>query len=270
MDTSLTLFRLSTTFYLAATVAYFVYLFFPKKWASGSAYAILLSGFILHTGSFTSKINTLGFPPIANLHDALSFMAWAMIFIYLLILIKYKIRIVGTFISPLALVLMLSAYSLPREIVPYIETFWLPLHIVLVFVGNGFFAIAFSVSIMCLIQEHQLKSKKIGKMYHLLPNLNVLDTINYRALLWGFPLMTGGVILGAIVSQQINGDIFPLGSREIWSITIWVLYAVLLHGRIYSGWRGRKAAVISIIAFIFLLITFFGVNIFTGEGLSFH
>ena len=80
----------------------------------------------------------------------------------------------------------------------------------------------------------------------------------------------GGVILGVIVSQQIKGSILPLGSREIWSVTIWVLYAILLHGRIYSGWRGRRAASISIIAFIFLLITFFGVNIISGKGLSFH
>lgn len=271
---SLTLFRLSTTLYLIGTIAYIIYLFAPKKWAYRSASVSLLIGFILHTGSFTSRIRTIGFPPITNLHDALSFLAWTVIGIYLLILVRYKIRVIGSFISPLALILMLSAYSLPKDIapilVPYLKTFWLPVHIILVFLGNGFFAIAFSVAIMYLIQENQLKSKKIGKMYYTLPSLEILDSINYRSLLWGFPLMTFGVILGAVVAQQMRGGFFAWGQREVWTLGIWLLYAVLLHGRVYSGWRGRKAANISIIAFVILLATFFGINIFSGKGLRFH
>ena len=274
MELNLALFRFATTLYLIGTVAYLLYLFIPKKWVYRSASLTLLTAFILHTGSFTSRIRTAGFPPITNLHDALSFMAWAVIGLYLLILLRYKIRVFGAFISPLALVLMLSAYSLPKDIaplvMPYIKTFWLPVHIILVFIGSGFFAIAFCVAIMYLIQEHQLKSKKIGKMYYSLPSLDVLDNINNRSLLWGFPLMTFGVIFGSIVSQQLRGSFIAWGTREIMTVTIWVLYAVLLHGRIYSGWRGRKVATISIIAFIVLLIAFFGANIFYGEGLRFH
>ena len=276
MDLGLTLFRFSTTFYLIGTVAYGIYLFFPKKWAYRTASISLLAGFILHTGSFTSRISKLGFPPISNLHDALSFMAWAVIGIYLVILIWYKIRIIGAFISPLALVLMLFAYSLPKDIapivVPYVKTFWLPVHIFLVFIGNGFLAVAFAVAIMYMLQEYQLKAKKIGKLYHALPSLGILDNINHKALLWGFPLLTLGVICGAIVvqQQQLQGGLLVWSKREIWTLMIWVLYAVLLHGRIYSGWRGRKASTISIISFIVLLVTFFGINLTIGEGFRFH
>ncbi|MDH3974232.1 MAG: cytochrome c biogenesis protein [Deltaproteobacteria bacterium] len=274
MDLGLTLFRFATTFYLTGTVAYAVYLFFPKKWAYRTASLSLLAGFILHTGCFTSRIRTIGFPPITNLHDALSFMAWAIIGIYLIILIWYKIRIIGAFISPLALVLMLSAYSLPKDIapivVPYLKTFWLPAHIILVFFGNGFLAVAFAVAIMYMIQEYQLKSKKIGKLYRALPSLDILDNVNYKSLLWGFPLLTLGVISGAIVVQQMQGGLLLWGKREIWTLMIWLLYAVLLHGRIYSGWRGRKASTISIVSFIILLVTFFGINLTVGEGFRFH
>lgn len=274
MNLSLTLFRFSVALYLAGTIAYVVYLFAPKKWAYRSASISLLSGFILHTGSFTSRIRTVGFPPVANLHDALSFMAWAIIGIYLLVLLRYKIRVIGAFISPIALILMLSAYSLPKDmeafVLPYLKSFWLPVHIILVFLGNGFFAVAFSVAIMYLIQEHQLKSKKIGKMYRALPSLEILDKINHRALLWGFPLLTFGVIFGAIVTQQMRGRFIVWGKRELWTLMTWTLYAILLHGRVYSGWRGRKAAIISIIAFVILLVTFVGFSISFGGGLRFH
>ncbi len=271
---SLILFRLSVTLYLIGTISYVIYLFVPKKWASRSASVSLLIGFILHTGSFTSRIRTVGFPPVTNLHDALSFMAWAVVGLYLIILMWYKIRVIGAFVSPLALMLMLSAYSLPKDIepfvLPYLKTFWLPVHIILVFVGNGFFAVAFAVAIMYLIQEHQLKSKKIGKMYHVLPSLDILDNINYRALLWGFPLMTFGVVFGTIVARQMKGTAFSWGASELWTLAIWILYAVLLHGRLYSGWRGRRAATISIVAFLFMLVTFFGFNIIFGKGFRFH
>ena len=259
---------------MAGAVAYAVYLFSPRKLISRFASTILLLGFILHTGSFTSRISAVGFPPITNLHDALSFMAWAVIGIYLLVLLRYKARVIGSFIAPLALVLMLSAYSLPKDIapyvVPYLKTFWLPVHILLVFIGNGCFAIAFCVAIMYLIQERQLKSKKIGKMYRALPSLELLDNIGHRSLLWGFPLLSFGVIFGAVVAQQTRGSFFSWGLSETWTLITWVLYALLLHGRVYSGWRGRRAANFSIIAFIVLIITFFGVNIIIGKGLGFH
>ncbi len=274
MNLSLTLFRLTTTLYLVGTIAYAVYLFFPRKWAYRSASITVLVGFILHTGSFTSRISTMGFPPVANLHDAISFMAWAVIGVYLLVLLRFKIRIIGAFITPLALVLMLSAYSLPKDIAPivtpFLKTFWLPLHIIVVFLGNGFFAVAFAVAIMYQIQEYQLKTKKMGKMYHILPSLDILDNINHKALLYGFPLLTFGVVLGAIVAQQIRGSFLSRSMTELWTLMIWALYAVLLHGRIYSGWRGKKAATISIVAFIVLLVAFFGINISFRGGLRFH
>ncbi|MDT8317580.1 MAG: cytochrome c biogenesis protein CcsA [bacterium] len=269
-----TLFRLTTTLYLLGTISYVVYLFFPKKWAYRTASVSLLAGFILHTGSFTSRISKVGFPPVTNLHDALSFMAWAVIGIYLLILLKYKIRVIGAFIAPLAFLLMFSAYSLPKDIaplvVPYLKAFWLPVHIILVVIGNGFFAVAFAVAIMYLIQENQLKSKKIGKMYYSLPSLDILDNINHKALSYGFPLLTLGVVSGAIVSEQMRGGMLKGGMSELWTIMVWILYAVLLHGRIYSGWRGRKASRVSIAAFIILLVTFVGINITVGEGFRFH
>ena len=274
MNLSLTLFRLTTTLYLVGTIAYALYLFVPKKWAYRTASISLLVGFVLHTGSFTSRISSVGFPPVTNMHDAMSFMAWAVIGIYLLVLLRYKIRVIGAFIAPLAMVLMLSAYSLPKGITPivsqHLKTFWLPVHILLVFLGNGFFAIAFAVAIMYLIQEYQLKSKKIGKMYHALPSLDVLDNINHKALLWGFPLLTLGVITGTIVVQQMRGGFLEWGQRELWTLMIWFLYAILLHGRVYSGWRGRKASNVSIAAFVILLITFFGISITIGGGLRFH
>jgi len=271
---SLNLYRFALTLYLLGTVTYVVSLFIPRKWVYRAAAASLVAGFILHTGSFTSRIASIGFPPVTNLHDALSFMAWAIIGIYLLILIRYKIRIIGLFISPIALILMLSAYSMPNEIavfvVPYMKTFWLPVHIILVFIGNGFFAVAFAVAVMYLLQERQLKSKKMGRMYHLLPSINILDTINHRAILWGFPLLTLGIIFGAIVARHMRGAFLAWGNREIWTLTTWLLYAVLIHGRIYSGWRGKKAAALSILTFIVLLITFFGINILFGRGIRFH
>jgi cytochrome c-type biogenesis protein CcsB len=120
--------------------------------------------------------------------------------------------------------------------------------------------------VLYLLQERMLKSKNFSPLYYRLPSLETLDNINYRCLTFGFPLMTMGIISGAVWANSAWGGYWRWDPKETWALITWFLYAALLHGRLTVGWRGRRAAIFAIIGFASLLFTFLGVNLLlTGE-----
>jgi cytochrome c-type biogenesis protein CcsB len=89
-------------------------------------------------------------------------------------------------------------------------------------------------------------------------------------LTFGFPLMTMGIISGAIWANSAWGGYWRWDPKETWALITWFLYAALLHGRLTIGWRGRRAAIFAIIGFLCLLFTFLGVNLLLSGEHSFR
>ncbi|MHB8765608.1 MAG: c-type cytochrome biogenesis protein CcsB [Deferrisomatales bacterium] len=249
--------------YLAATGLHLAYLVSLnpelRPWAARATWA----AFAVHTLGFGARFVEAGYTPVATLHESMSFFAWCTVGLYLVLQRRYRVPTLGAFVSPVALVLVFAAVSLPGHIQPLpaaLQSWWLPVHVALLFVGNGAFALAAAAGVMYLLQERQLKRKRLGALFHRLPNLDVLDELNYRCLTIGFPLLTVGIITGAIWAQQAWGTYWSWDPKETWSLITWLLYAALLHGRLTVGWRGRRAAVWAIIGFASVLFTFLGVN----------
>jgi len=258
-------FKIVLVFYLAGTLTYLLYLIKQRPVISRVATSILVSGFVFHTISLILRYFEAGYTPITNLHEAPSFLAWAIICVYLFIQLKYKITVLGSFISPVASILIIVSSAFSKEIgplPPILKSFWFPIHVILAFLGDAIFALAFCAGIMYLIQEHQIKSKKIGVLYYRLPSLKLLDDINHYCLTIGFPLLTLGMITGSIWARYAWGSFWSWDAKQIWSLLTWVFYAVLLHGRINVGWRGRRAAVFAIIGFFAVMFSFLVVNTF--------
>ena len=110
---------------------------------------------------------------------------------------------------------------------------------------------AFAAAIMYLIQESQLKSKKLGIMYFRMPSLEILDNLNYKVIAIGFPLFTLGFMTGAIWNVQMNQmSFFSWDLLKTWPLVIgWLIYGSVFFGRMLAGLRGKKAAQGSIIGF---------------------
>jgi len=125
----------------------------------------------------------------------------------------------------------------------------------------------FCAGLMYLIQERQLKSRHPGRLTFRLPPLELLDDVAVKSVLFGFPLLTLAMISGSAWAEHVRGTFFTLRPREIWSILSWLIYAGLLYARVSAGWRGRKAAVLAILGFCFVLFAFLGVRCF-GDGRS--
>jgi cytochrome c-type biogenesis protein CcsB len=152
---------------------------------------------------------------------------------------------------------------------PIFKSLWLTFHVAISFIGDGMFAVAFMAAIMYLIQERQIKNKRFGSLYSRLPSLETLDTINHYSLMYGFPFLTVGMVTGAIYAQNVPGSYWQWDPKEVWSLITWLVYAALLHARVAMGWRGRRAAIMSILAFLILIFAFIGASLWLSDYHSF-
>jgi len=263
----ITLYRLALLFYLASMVGYLLFLGHQKNILLTIARWLLAGGFALHSVFLVVRGVMAGHHPISNLFEALNFFAWAIVLSHIILQVRFRVRVLGALILPVVVAFMLFAYVQDKSIsplIPALQSNWLGIHTTLAFLGNAFFVIAFAGSVLYLVQERQLKSKHPGSLFHRLPSLDVLDRLHYRSLTIGFPLMTFGIITGAIWGASAWGSYWSWDPKETWSLITWFIYAALVHARLTIGWRGRKAAYLSILGFAAILFTFLGVNLILG------
>ena len=169
--------------------------------------------------------------------------------------------------------MIITASFLPKEIAPIpptLQGILLPIHVTFALLGNAFFALAACVSVMYLIQEHYIKRKRLGGLYFILPSLELLDELNRRCLIYGFPLLTIGIITGSIWAEAVWGSYWSWDPKQIGSLVTWLLYAILLHGRLTVGWRGRRAALYAIGAFAILISSYLMINLLSLGAHAFY
>ena len=265
MEINVLFFELALTFYFISTAAGIIGLLKGKKATTKAIIAFALAGFIFHTANIIVRYIKGGHIPVTNLHEASSFFAWCVVALFFLLEFRYRIDLLGAFIMPIVLILMLSSSVFHREISPVInpvlKSYWFGIHTTLAFVGDAAFAMAAGIGVMYLVQERYVKSKHLSGLFQRLPSLQILDEINYRLISIGFPLLTVAIITGVIWANTAWGTYWRWDPKEVWSLITWLIYALVLHLRLTLGWRGKKAAVLSIIGFIVVIFTFFGVNL---------
>ena len=258
------LFNSTLVLYAAATVLYLCYLLKPSPTLGRVSHWTISTGFLVHCGFTLHRYLVAGHTPITNLHESLSFFSLAVVGIFILCESRYRVFILGSFVTPLALLILAVSATFSSVIPPLnpaLKSKWLLVHTSMAFLGYAAFAVSFGASIMYLIQSHFLKKRKLGPMFQKLPPLDLLDEISYRCLTLGFPLLTFAIISGAIWAETAWGTYWSWDPKETWSLITWFIYAALLHGRLTTGWRGRKAAMLSIFGFLIMLFTFLGVNL---------
>ncbi len=249
--------------YLLGAVLYVLFIIKQHTLFSRVGLGALGAGFVLQTVHLVRVYYEIGYFPVVNLPQSFSFFAWALVGTFFIFQARFNLRVLGSFVAPLAAVLLISSSLFPVESLPQKPSYhsiWLPIHVVSMFLGNGIFAVAFLVGVMYLIQERAIKTKKFGFFFRRLPSLDRLDALNYGCLVSGFPLLSLGMITGAIYAQVSLGAYWRWDPMEVWSLITWLLYAAFLHQRLTVGWQGRRAAIMAIIGFTILLFTFLGVG----------
>jgi len=261
----LTLLHLAIVLYLVATVAALVGLVAQRDLPRQLLPRLLWAGLALHGGSIGLRSLAAGHLAVTTFAEALSFLAVLLVGIFLAIQLRRPLDALAAVVSPLAFGLALAAdvtYEGVRPLPPMLDSAWLPVHVMLSFLGDAVFALAFSASLLYLVQEHRLKARRGRGMLRHLPSLETLDRVNYVCLVWGLVLLTLGIVSGIVWAHTAWGRrLWTSDPKLLITLLVWAIYVILLQGRMTAGWRGRRAATLTIAGFAVLVLSLVGVNV---------
>ncbi len=207
-----------------------------------------------------------GYPFLIKSADSYLFSAWILSGIFLVMRLRYLLEAVGSiFLAAILILFVLAHFSTEiyvgeaRDLEIMLSP-WASIHIVFGFLSFSVFCLSFIMGLLFLFQEFQLKSKRIGSFFNRLPALELLDQLHYKALSVGLGLLTLVIITGSAWAKSVRGVYFFSDPRQLWSIIAWLVYACFFQVRFSSGWRGRRAILLSLTGFLVILFTFLEVR----------
>jgi len=253
-------FIVSVVLYAISALAFFFHLS-RRRWrldrlASGSlAFAVVAHFIFLVSDPFANE-KILRTPISQTLAGAALLISIG----YLIRMRRQRLPALGTVVVPLALLFLLGA-GIPSHgdrIPGTVSTALINLHIGFSTLGVVLFTLAFAAAVTYLIQEKLLRSKQISGVFQKLPALDLLDTVGFRFVTLGFPLFTVGIILGSVTSPRIGLGLFSFSAPQGFALLAWFFFAFILLTRAIAGWRGRRAALGTILGFLSAVATLVG------------
>ena len=261
-------FGISMGLYFFSSLSYLVFAAFRNRLLGTLSSLLLFLGFVIHSVGLALRWTEThqtgyGYVPLSNMYESLIFFSWTIVLIYLILELKYHQKIIGVFVTPIAFLAIALTSIIPgvdariNPLMPALQSNWLAIHVATCFFGYASFAVSFGISILYLIGERKEARGEVSKW---LPSNPVLDELNYKSIVIGFPMLSLGIITGAAWANYAWGSYWSWDPKETWSLITWFIYAAFLHARLTRDWRGKKTAILSIAGFVAVLFTYFGVN----------
>lgn len=248
--------------YGAASVLYVYFFVTKRRQMSILATACTGTGFILHTIALVLLTYTLKHLPIVGTFQSLVLMTWFMVFFYFVVEHLIRIKTLGTALIPLAAALLVFAwtqYQTSEQLQPILSSWWIFLHVPVVFIAYAGFTVGAGASIAYLIQQSQLKKKHVNILFRRLPPLDVLDNVADKAITFALPFLTMGLIMGIVRAVKSGVPNWFLDPVVVFAGLTWLLYGLYLLLRHFADWSGRRSALLAIVGFCALLIIRFTV-----------
>lgn len=250
------LFNASLAAYFGALVFSVVYLMAKRRFFEVAANVLIGAGALVQTVYLVVRWAQAGRAPFSNMFESLVLFAWAVAAIYLFLRVWTRIpwlTAASAAFSGLALAHASTFESAIQPLMPALQSNWLSFHVMTCFLGYGGFAISALVSIGFLISDRKGSTVQAETK-------ETLETVLTQTISFGFLFLTLGILTGAVWANSAWGTYWSWDPKETWSLITWFIYAVFLHCRFMRGWRGRRAAWISVVGFLSVLFTYYGVN----------
>lgn len=256
-------FRNASVFYLFAALAYGAAMMLARPRLNWAGFALLAGGLGEQIVGIVSRWMLAGRAPTSNMYESFTFAIAGMVLIALVLEATRVARMAGLGAAVLGFLFMVIAHKSPifdsqiRPLMPALQSSWLTYHVITIMLSYSAFALSFFVSILYLAKN--LMGGDAGLLSRA-PSLRSLDIFTYRIVGVGFPLLSLGIIFGAIWAATAWGRPWGFDPKETWSAITWLIYAIYLHVRYLGGWTGKRAAVLSVVGFLAVLFTYLGVN----------
>ena len=228
---------------------------------SRAAMGLTFAGWLALGGSVLLRGIVVGRGPWGNMFEFTVAFAFSIIGGYLFLQRRYPIRSIGFIPLGVALMMLLYAASLPSEIAPLVPALQnaplLTIHVGMAVISYGIFATSFAAGVAYLAQGQ-------NDRFAWLPSHKVLDEVAYRAVIIGFPIFATMIILGSWWASIAWSRYWGWDPKETAALVTWLTYAIYLHDRNRRSWAGRPAALLLVIGFGMVLVTYSGSLWFSG------
>ena len=271
--TNTTILSWVTFIYFAAFVFYLFRMILGREFWGKLASGIALAGLAAQSFALMLRWKTsydlgMGHAPLSNFYESLIFFAWTIVLLYLLMEWRLKNRSIGTFVLPVAFLIMAYASIAPgivnriEPLIHALQSNWLTSHVLTCFMGYASFTVAFALGMIFFVKKLSGgDTAKASLFIRLLPSEYQIDELMYSSTALGFIFLTLGIVTGSVWAHYAWGAYWSWDPKETWSLITWLMYAVMLHTRLVRGWRGKRMAVMAIIGFGCVLFTYLGVNL---------
>lgn len=247
--------------YCLAVIFYLLHVGLRRKTIARTAFGLVVTGFVLQTICLGLRWYQGGYLPVTNLFATQFFFSWALAATYLYFELRYRIHAAGLFVMFCNLLLFGSVLQRSPKIpplIPALDTPLFTLHVSLSFGGYAFFAMAFSMGALYLLQK--------WLQTILLPDPALLRKLNEEAIFLGFCMFTLCMIFGSIWAYVAWGHYFSWNIKGVWSALIWLFYAGMCHAKFIRRWQGSGYAILSIIGFGLVLFTYLGIGLLMSSN----
>ena len=238
------------------------------------AVGLTVIGWLLHIGSVVTRGAAVSRVPWGNMYEFSTMVALVAVTVFLALLVRQPVRFLGMFVmTPVVLYLGLAGtvlYAPAAPLQPILNSYWIKIHVVAAITASGAFMVSGVITLLYLTRTWLDRRASMGPgtaaamEYHgfarWLPSADRLDRLAYKVIGFAFPVWTFAVIAGAIWAKYAWSRYWGWDPKETWSFITWVAYAAYLHARATAGWRGRRAAVLSLIGFACLMVDYYVVN----------
>lgn len=234
--------------------------------------SLMILAWAFHLAAVVTRSIAAGRVPWANLYEFAMIGTLLIVLVFLVVLTRIDLRYLGTFITGIVVILLgLAATNFYVAVTPLMDplkSIWLIIHVFVASLGTAFFALAFALSALQLMQSRRERlvgegAAKTGPGFlRTLPGSDRLESLAYRFTIIGFILWTFTLIAGSIWAQDAWGRYWGFDVKETWTFVIWVVYAGYIHARATRGWRGNPSAWLSIVGFASVMFNFTVVNVF--------
>jgi cytochrome c-type biogenesis protein CcsB len=266
----------------------------------------MIVGYACLTGLLVIRWLVSDHLPLSNLYESSLFLAWSLTLVYLFLERKIQNDWLDAIIAPTIMITYtFTTLGLPKEmqqstvLVPALQSNWLMMHVSMMILSYGalLFGSLLAMTLLTLSYEPYSSYPKlhlnntvldIGQenstsqtskpieylnlselLYfesYRVSLVNQIDYWSYRIIGMGFPLLTIGILSGAVWANEAWGSYWSWDPKETWALITWLIFAIYLHVRMTKGWNGKKSALVASLGFCVVWMCYLGVNLL-GKGL---
>lgn len=267
------LFWICLSLYALAAGGYVYALVFKNATIIERLIHVIAAGFAVHTATIGARYAAQGHLPWSGDYEQGLMGGWFIILSTIYVGYgKRRLHLLAVGTVPAALLIM--GYGAMRNPVltpmaASLKTVWLYIHVYFAWLAYGGYTLAMGAGIVYLLKRRDETTQTPNPVYAKLPELDRLEELMFRYMVFGFITDAIMIAAGAIWAKDLWGSYWSWDPVETWSLVSWLIYGLAIHLRVTLGWKGPKLAWLVIVALTTVIITFFGVNFVVDTSMHF-